>query len=380
MDYSPPSGQGSPDPRPPYSGAQPPPLPHPYPPPPPPPPPRGPGAGLTILQSCLLSGCVTLLVPILLVFAFFGLMYAAIAPGISDAKSAIDSFGTRPSSNLLEKVIRPGAAGAGAIAIIKIHGSIDGEGSPLDGTGTMAEVTEELRNAAEDDAVKAILLQIDSPGGGLTASDQIYHEVRKAGDKGKKVVAWGGNAMASGAFYIAAGAEGIMVSPTCTVGSIGVIMQHFQVSDLMEKMGVKVDPITSGAHKDLGSPFRDMTPEEKEILQDFVDASYRRFVDIVAKGRNLPDEQVRKIADGTVFTADKALADGLIDKIGYIEDAIAWTEQLAGEKDMRVISYRRLPGLADLFREAGKGVSSALVETAAENPPPKAMAVWEEGR
>ncbi|MDR1533881.1 MAG: signal peptide peptidase SppA [Planctomycetota bacterium] len=241
-----------------------------------------------------------------------------------------------------------------------MQGEITGGGSPLDGDGLLAEASEQLRAAAGDARVKAVLLQIDSPGGGLAASDQLHHEVEKLGRTGKPVVAWAGGVMASGGYYLAAAASGIMAGPTAVVGSIGVVMNHFQAAGLLRWLGIRADPIISGPRKDIGSPFREMTREEREILQARVDDSHRRFVALVAKGRKLPPEKVEELAGGDVFSAEEARENGLVDRIGYVDDALEWLEELSGGRGMRVIGYRRPPSLYDLVGEIGEAGAAAF--------------------
>lgn len=342
------------------------------------PPPPQPTMGATFLQSCLVAGCASVLTPIVLAFGFFLLLFALLSAGMSDASTSFDSLvPISASANLREKLIRQGRDGAGTIAIVSVHGIIDGGGSPVEGEGALAFVSEQLRAASEDKRVKAVILQIDSPGGGLTASDQLYNEVLELKAKNKIVLAWAGGLMASGGYYIAVGSDGIMATPTSTIGSIGVIMQHLQFRELLDKIGVKADPIVSGERKDIGSPFREMTPEERELLQEYIDTAHRRFVSVVAKGRGMEEEAVAELADGGFFMADAALEKGLIDRVGYIADALKWAEEKAGEKDMRVVSYKRLLSFGEIFREAGRGAASAVVESAAENSHPRAMAVME---
>lgn len=333
-----------------------------YSPPPIQPPPARSG-GSVFFHSCLAAGCATILAPVLLVGGFFIMLYFLIAPGVvQEASGTIDALYQSSGRNVMEKIIRRGEPGSGVIAVISIQGEIAGNGSPIDGSGMLDSVSEQLRTAGEDDSVKAVLLQIDSPGGGLTASDQLHHEVASLRKKGKKVVAWAGSIMASGGYYIALGAEKIVACPTATVGSIGVIMQHFDLQELLGKIGVKVDPIVSGNLKDIGSAFRAMTPEERQLLQDYVDAANRRFVKILSESRGLSLDQARKLADGGIHTAEGAMANGMIDRIGYIEDALDATEELAGGKNMRVVAYRRFPSLRDLLREAGQGAAGVVYE------------------
>ena len=349
-----------------------------------PPPPGGMGVGQNIAQSCLIAGCVTVLVPCLMVFGFFLFLYFVAVSGMEQAGNAGGGglgsiYQSSGNTNLSERQLRRGSDDA-VIAIVTIQGVINGNGSPLDGDGSMAYVSEQLRAVAANDNVRAVILQVDSPGGGLTASDQLYNEVKKLREKNIPVLAWAGSMMASGGYYIAVAADEIMASPTATVGSIGVIMQHFQVRELLEKIGVKVDPITSGERKDLASPFREMTDEERQLLQNYIDTAHKRFVDIVAEGRKMPEEEVRKLADGGIFSAEAAKENGLVDSVGYIDDAIAWAEAKAKKKNMRVIGYRRIISFGDLFREAGRGAAGAVIESAANEPAtPRAMAVWDGG-
>ncbi|MDR1519211.1 MAG: signal peptide peptidase SppA [Planctomycetota bacterium] len=310
-----------------------------------------PGLGGVFLRSCLVAGCAAILTPILLFSSLVVIAWLAIGSGLPDGESS-----------LRQVTLREGANESGDIAIVRIQGKIDGAGSPLDGDGMLADVAEQLRAAARDDRVKAVLLQIDSPGGGFAASDQIYHEVANLRRGGKTVLAWAGGLMASGGYYIAAAAAGIMANPAATVGSIGVIMNHFEVGDALRSLGITVDPITSGAHKDIGSPFREMTPDERKLLQAHVDALHRRFVAIVAKGRNIPPERVGELAGGDIFGAEAAMANGLVDRIGYIEDALDWVGELAGVRNMRVIGYRHTLSLGKLLREAGQGAAAAFRE------------------
>jgi protease-4 len=168
--------------------------------------------------------------------------------------------------------------------------------------------------------------------------------------------------MASGGYYVAVAADGIMAGPTATVGSIGVIINHLEASDAIRKLGIKADPIVSGEHKDMGSPLREMTPEERRLLQEYVDASHRRFVEVVARGRKLLPEQVAKLANGDIFTAEDALKHGLVDRVGYVEDALDWIGELSGHPRLRVIAYRRPFSLERMFREVGRETARSFWE------------------
>ncbi|MCL2000872.1 MAG: signal peptide peptidase SppA [Planctomycetes bacterium] len=337
------------------------------------------GAGRTFFKTFLVAGCATILAPILLVFGFFGFLFflasSLISTKMEEAGSVIEALYDAGSSSadIRERVLRPGTPGAGTITIVTIQGELDGGGSTLNGSGALEYVAQQLRAAAESSDTKAVVLQVDSPGGGLGVSDQLHHSVKALRRSGKPVVAWAGGIMASGGYYIAVAAGGIIASPTATIGSIGVMIQHFNAEELMRRLGIRADPVLSGSRKDIGSPFREMTGEERTLLQDYIDVSHRRFVEIVAEGRKLGSEQVMTLADGSIFTAEAALANGLVDRIGYIEDALAWAEDLAGSKDMRVVAYSRFPTLRGLLWEAGRGAAEAILGQAGAESGAKAL-------
>jgi protease-4 len=183
-------------------------------------------------------------------------------------------------------------------------------------------IIEQLKKFGKDDSVKAIVLRIDSPGGGVGPSQEIYEEVKKVRSK-KPVLASMGALAASGGYYIACAAQRVYANPGTMTGSIGVIMPFMNVKDLVEKIGVKGMTVKSGAFKDIGSPLRDMTPQERELLQGVVDNVHQQFVSAVADGRNLNREDVLRIADGRIFTGEQAKSLGLVDALGNLEDAVA---------------------------------------------------------
>ena len=205
------------------------------------------------------------------------------------------------------------------------------------------EVVSQLRLAEKDDNVEAVILKIDSPGGSVTASDILYNEIAgyKNRTKAKVVVAMMGVA-ASGAYYIALPADYIQAHPTTITGSIGVIFARPKVSGLMQKIGVDVEVNKSGADKDMGSPFRPTSTAEKKIFQELTDKLGDRFVNLVISHRNLEPEAVAQISTARVYLANEALVLGLVDQIGYLENAVDRAKKLAGlDEDARVIVYRR---------------------------------------
>jgi protease-4 len=235
---------------------------------------------------------------------------------------------------------------ADKIQVIPITGLIsDAPKGRVMGTrpSVVQEVVSHLRLAEKDDKVKAVLLKIDTPGGTTTASDMLYHELAAfKARSGKKIVACMMNIATSGGYYIALPADMIMAHPTTVTGSVGVILMRPDVSQLMEKIGVGLQVNKSGVNKDMGSPFRPITPAEENMLQDLADTLGKRFIDLVARHRRLNDEQLAAVADARLFIADAALAAGMVDKIGYLSDAITEAKRIAGlDADARVVTYRR---------------------------------------
>lgn len=210
--------------------------------------------------------------------------------------------------------------------------------------GILALVREELDRARSDKNVKALVLRINSPGGGVTASDMLYHEIKKfKRDTGIKVVAHFMDMGTSGAYYTALAADRITAQPTSVTGSIGVIMLRMDATGLMQKIGLQALEISSGNRKGMGSPFRQLAPEERAIFQGMVDDLQGRFVNIVSEERKLKLDAIRKLADGRIYTSREAQAAGLIDGIGYLDEAIEEAKKLANLERASVVTYFR-PG------------------------------------
>ncbi len=190
-------------------------------------------------------------------------------------------------------------------------------------------VVEQLKKYRQDNRVKAIVLRIDSPGGSTAGSQEIYREVQKTASQ-KKVVASMGNVAASGGYYVALAANKIVANPASLTGSIGVIIQFSNFKELLNKIGVSSEAVKSGPYKDIGSPVRDMKPEERRLLEGVIKNVHRQFIEVVVKGRRLSREQVEKIADGRIFTGEQAKALGLVDELGSFEDAVDLTKKLVG--------------------------------------------------
>ncbi len=244
-----------------------------------------------------------------------------------------------------------------SVAVIDVTGQISGgDGSGLNADGAHSDAIVRLLRRAENDAhVKAVLLRVDSPGGGVTASDEIRNQVLKTKAK-KPVVVSMGSLAASGGYYISAPANRIVANETSLVGSIGVIVTVPNVQGLMEKLGVNVEVLKSGAAKDATSGLRPLTDADRAILQDVVEETFGRFVDIVADGRSLTRDQVRALADGRIYTARQAKALGLVDEFGDMPEAVKVAGDLGAIIGEPPIIRYRTGGLLRSLTGAAAGV------------------------
>ena len=192
-------------------------------------------------------------------------------------------------------------------------------------------VIEEIHRYQEDDGVKAIILRIDSPGGGVGPSQEIHREVMKVrGEAKKKVLVSMGSVAASGGYYIACASDLIVANGGTITGSIGVVMEFTNLEELLKKIGIKGVVLKSGEHKDIGSPFREMKPEDKKIIQEVIDNVHQQFIQAVAVGRKMDRAKVAEIADGRIFTGEQAKQLGLVDSIGNLQDTIDIAAKLVG--------------------------------------------------
>lgn len=267
----------------------------------------------TALLGCFLSACIT--IPL--------------------------SPGPRP---LQETTI--GGKGRDKILLIEIAGFLSGQprGNSLFGDSRpslVSEVAEIVRKAERDGRIKGVILRINSPGGTVTASDTIYHELHAYQQRTRiPMVAQILDLGTSGAYYIAQAADRIVVQPTTVTGSIGVIMVRPSVAGLLGKIGVETTEITSGPHKAMGSPFSPLDADERALFQGVIDDLYGSFVDTVAAGRPLLSrERIRELADGRIYTAEQAKTAGLVDEIGYLDDTIAGLREAAGLSSAKVVTY-----------------------------------------
>jgi protease-4 len=267
----------------------------------------------------------------LLIF-FFGILF--LIGRYSGGKSSRLSFGDK-------------------IAIVEIKGVIS----------QSSWIIEELRQYLEDDGVKAIILRIDSPGGGVGPAQEIYREVMKIKLK-KKVVTSMGSVAASGGYYVACASDLIVANPGTITGSIGVIMQFSNFEELLKKIGIKGMVIKSGEHKDIGSPFREMTPEEKAIMQEVLNNVHQQFIQAVADGRKMDRSKVAQIADGRILTGEQAKNLGLVDQMGNLHDTIDITAKMVGIVGKPTVLYpkKRLSIWELLMRDMASAVIDVLNE------------------
>lgn len=274
-----------------------------------------------------------------------------------------------------ETTVAPAAQKGDADKILVVHlrGIISGFEPGSFADTAVEDVKVQLRQAAEDDKIKAVVLHVDSPGGEVTASDIIYNAVRKFRDEKKKpVVVYMGSVAASGGYYVSCGASHIIANETTFTGSIGVIMETLKYKVLFDKVGLEFVTFKSGKLKDMLSGSRDITEEEKEYVQKMIMQTYDKFVGIVAKERKLPiDELKNGIADGRVVSGKDALEAKLIDQVGEIEDAYTKAMALSGTKNARIVRYVSPVGFGRFLRLLGKSDPSRKVEVDLTSALPK---------
>jgi len=279
-------------------------------------------------------------------YLFFVLLFFAISAASLTALSVLFIVGSRDSEFAgLER-------GGDKVGVIEITGVIS----------DAKNVIEQLRRFRSEAAVKAIVLRIDSPGGAVGPSQEIFREVRKT-SASKKVIASMGAVAASGGYYIAAGADGIVASPGSITGSIGVIMGYTNFEQILKKIGLVPVVIKSGEFKDTGSPVREMTSRERKLLQDLADKIHKQFIKDVALGRKMDVARVAELADGRIYTGEEAREIGLVDRLGNIQDSIEWAGRLGGikgdvravyarEKDFSILKYLLESGLQEALHRA----------------------------
>ncbi|MCS4485344.1 signal peptide peptidase SppA [Staphylococcus americanisciuri] len=261
-------------------------------------------------------------------------------------------------------IVKEGDA-AKQIAEIAVNGEIiDADAGGLFGVSGYDHqaALKQLDTIKKDKTIKGVLLTVDSPGGSTYASDEFYQKLKEVKDSGKKIYVQMGTMAASGGYYISAPADKIYAGPQTLTGSIGVISESIDYSELLSSLGVKTNTIKSGEHKDIMSPSKEMTPEEREILQSINKDSYDQFINVIVKGRHMSESQVRALADGRIYSAQQAKKNGLVDEIGYKETALKDLKKAINAEDAQVISFNEADaGFGSLF-----GLKSVIKEFRAD--------------
>jgi protease-4 len=235
-----------------------------------------------------------------------------------------------------------------AVAIVRVEGIIIASDETEIGTGALSGIViSDLETAAADPSVKAIVLRIDSPGGGVTGAAQIYEALL---DIDKPIVVSMAGTAASGGYYVSAPADYIFARPDTLTGSIGVISTFINAQELLDDLGVEATVIASGENKDFGSYFNELTPEQEEIWRSITNELFDEFVRVIVDGRNMSESAVRELADGRVYSGRQAVDNGLVDELGDLDEAIQKAADLGGiTGDPRIVEYQRVPTFEDLL-------------------------------
>ncbi|MGE7593204.1 signal peptide peptidase SppA [Peribacillus frigoritolerans] len=299
------------------------------------------------------------------------LFFVSIAVGAAttlftaDTENIIDELFASESA-FYEEVIE-GDDYTNVIAVFDVEGTIQdtGEASLLSSaTYNHRAFMDKLKMAEENDDIKGIILRVNSPGGGVVESAEIHEKILDIKKVKKPVYVSMGSMAASGGYYISAPADKIYASPETMTGSLGVIMHGYNYEKLAKKYGVEFQTIKSGPHKDIMSPTREMTGEEREILQNMINNSYDQFVKVIADGRGMTEKEVREIADGRIYDGRQAKENHLIDDFGHLDDVIAAMKTDIGKKDAQVIRYTDEAGFGSLFSMGAQKMLGNDVETA----------------
>lgn len=296
----------------------------------------GTGCMVTVVVVCVVS---------LLAMAAFALMVFV------GAGAGVMGLGQTEGEFRFHEVTLSGEPKSPKLVVVSVEGIIT---SSRDfGVDRVSLWTEKIKRARKDPSVKGMLLSIDSPGGGVTASDILYEKVRQfRSETGRPVVASLMNVAASGGYYVACAADKIVAHRTTITGSIGVMIPLYNASALLKKIGISTETVSSGPFKDIASPWVEKDEEqrkkERKILQSLIDEMYETFVEAVAEGRDMEVAKVRGLADGKIYTAEQALKHGLIDGIGYRDDALDVLKELAGIREAHVVKYERAVSLGEV--------------------------------
>jgi protease-4 len=299
-----------------------------------------------------------------------------VAAGILLARSK--GGGTKSEGESAKSLLSPVKDGVGWVTV---RGPIYASASGKPWEKGSEQIARRIEALAETKGVKAIVLDINSPGGSVGAVQEIYSRILRVKKEhpGLKFVALFGDVAASGGYYLASACDQIVAHPGTLTGSIGVIFEVSNMEGLFAKVGFKMDPVKSGKHKDIGSPARAMTPEERTILQDLIDDAYGQFVQAVADGRHMTVEQVKPLADGRIFSGNQAVHNGLVDKLGDSHDALMLAASLVGIKDAKPRVIRETEKFSDLFEMLESRASLAFGLGPVSIPLPSALTAQSHG-
>lgn len=301
-------------------------------------------------------------------FIFSVVLNFLTAFAFKDIESSFTDLFAAGNETMMEEVIEEGNE-LKKIAVLDVNGVIQDTGD----AGSLFAAAgynhkafmENLEHAKDDDAVKGIVIRVNSPGGGVVESAEIHDKIIEIQKEAKKPVYISmGSMAASGGYYISAPADKIFASPETLTGSLGVIMQGYNYAGLAEKYGVEFVTIKSGPYKDIMSPTREMTDEERKILQSMIDNSYEGFVKVISEGRDIPEQKVKEIADGRIYDGRQAKKLNLIDGFGYDDDVIEQLKKDHNLKGAKVVSYSENLGLGSMFSMGARKIAGEDIEMA----------------
>ncbi|MGK9043467.1 signal peptide peptidase SppA [Mammaliicoccus vitulinus] len=288
-----------------------------------------------------------------------GIVVSAVGIFMDDSlmKTATDSDGISES-------VQSGSDSSSKIVKLSVNGTIQDTGeeeSLFSGGGYNHQAfLKQLDKIKKDKDVKGVLLEVNSPGGGTYESDEIHKKLEEIKAKDKKVYVQMKNMAASGGYYISTPADKIYAGSQTLTGSLGVIISSVNYAELADKVGVKDESVTSGKHKQILNPMKHMSKEERNIMQSIIDDSYKQFVDVIKDGRHMSESDVKKLADGRIYSAQQAKSNGLIDEIGYEDDAIKALRSDIKSKNAQVVTYSASSGFLNFPMTAKSKLSSMI--------------------
>ncbi|WP_147640957.1 MULTISPECIES: signal peptide peptidase SppA [Mammaliicoccus] len=271
---------------------------------------------------------------------------------------------TVTGSDGISESVQSGSDSSSKIVKLSVDGTIQDTGteeSLFSGSGyNHQSFLKKLDKIKKDNSVKGVLLEVNSPGGGTYESDEIHKKLEEIKAKNKKVYVQMKNMAASGGYYISTPADKIYAGSQTLTGSLGVIISSINYAELADNLGVKDQSVVSGKHKQILNPMKDMSKEEKDIMQSIIDDSYKQFVKVIKDGRDMPEDKVKKLADGRIYSSQQAKSNGLIDEIGYEDDAIKDLRNAVKSKNAQVVTYDTTGSFMNFPMGAKSKISSML--------------------